>query len=104
VPEHFQVVVTLLMGQLGDAHVVPWYREEKGVREVEVTVGDSELVVVPEAEREAEAIKTLRDQHREVVLPESLVAKPGQVLQLAAEQAHHAANLVGRPLHERSRG
>ena len=93
--QSFEIAIALGVRQVRGADVVAWHGEEEGVGEQKVGVGDSAQEIVADAEAEVEAVEPVFREHGEVMRPHLAVVKPGLVLDLAGEQALHAAYGVG---------
>src|SRR4029079_5755430 len=69
VSEHLQVAITLFIGQLRDAHLVPRYAEQKGIGKEEVSICDFPDEVIADSKCQVEAIEPLRYQEIEIGRP-----------------------------------
>src|SRR6185503_12561340 len=94
--QHFEIFLTLALGQRHGAHVITWYRDQIGIGEMKIVVGHAARKIIGDAQRKIEPVEPARNQHVEIAKPELAAVEPGLVLDLAAEGARHAADAVGR--------
>ncbi len=86
-------MVAFGVGEVAGADFVPWYiGKEERIGEEEVGVGDFAEEIVADAEGEVEAVEAVLGEHGEILGPHVAVVEPGLVFELAAEEAHVAAD------------
>src|SRR5205814_2232203 len=94
--EHLQVALSLAIRQFGDTDVIAGYRDEERVGEVKIGVRYLAKEIVGHPKHQAEAIETLRGEHREVRFPQLPIVEPGLVLDFAGDDTSHGPDRIGR--------
>src|SRR5205807_7858406 len=91
-----EIPITLCRRQRHSPNVVAGNSDHKWISEMEIGVAYVRREIIPEPQRQAEAIEPVSGKLREIAAPKRTIVEPRFVLDVARKQARDAPNSIRR--------